>query len=685
MNSTPKQVEILLVEDSSTDRLIAIEALSQSRVLNNLHTVDDGVDAMDFLRRRGKFANAPRPDLIILDLNLPRKDGREVLAEIKRDALLLMIPVVVLTTSQAEADIAKAYGSHANCYIAKPMDFQRFLEIVASIEHFWFEVVTLPPEPVLPRSTSPAGEKTTPLHKKNALELQPLRILLVEDNPTDVILINDALDQVASTKFQSIHVERASEAVAKLCQKDQFDVVLCDLGLPDSQGLETFIKLREYAGELPVVVLTSLDDEVMGTAALQIGAQDYLVKSQMSGAGLARSIRYAIERQRLESQLRQAQRMEAIGQLAGGVAHDFNNLLTVIQGHAALMQDAHSISPSMADSIQQISEAAQRAAGLTRQLLAFSRRQAMKPTDLDVNDIVGRMVKMLNRTLGEHIGLQLQLAAQLPPVHADAGMLEQVVLNLAINARDAMPAGGRLTIQTTFLEMNEASARQHPEARPGRFVRISVIDTGQGISPAHLPRIFEPFFTTKDVGRGTGLGLATVHGIVHQHRGWITVESTVGKGAAFQIYMPAMEAAPHSVPPTERLALGQPRGHGETILVAEDDELLRIMVTEFLNLQGYRTLVASNGTEALELFRQHHSEIDMVFTDMVMPEGVSGKELITKLQTQKPGLKYLLTSGYSLELLYANEWMDDKGIFLQKPYQLSKLLDAIEICLARQL
>ncbi|MCS7091695.1 MAG: PAS domain S-box protein [Verrucomicrobiota bacterium] len=368
----------------------------------------------------------------------------------------------------------------------------------------------------------------------------------------------------------------------------------------------------------------------------------------------------------LEDQLRHAQKMEAIGQLAGGVAHDFNNLLTVIQGNATLLLSARNLSPAHWRAAEQICQAAERAANLTRQLLTFSRRQVAQPRTLDLNELVHQISRMLGRILGEHIVLRLQFAPQPAWVHADPGMLEQVVLNLVVNARDAMPEGGHLDLRVAQVHIHAEAAHLAPSARPGTWVCLEVADTGCGIPPENLKRIFEPFFTTKEVGKGTGLGLATVYGIVEQHQGWIDVESTVGRGSTFRVYLPARDTAE---PSNENVAQVVPaEGGRETILVVEDETSVRELVAAVLQQHGYRVFQAANGPDALQLWERHRHEIDLLLTDMVMPRRINGRELAERLCLERPDLKVIFTSGYSAEVV-GEDFLQRPGVvYLPKPY-----------------
>jgi len=381
---------------------------------------------------------------------------------------------------------------------------------------------------------------------------------------------------------------------------------------------------------------------------------------------------------RLEEQLRQSQKMEAIGQLAGGVAHDFNNILTVIHGHASLLQ-ANNLDELAARSAHQISQAAERAASLTRQLLTFSRRQLIQPKRLDMNQIIGNMSDMLGRMLGEDVTLRLNYSQSPATIEADAGMMEQVLLNLAVNARDAMPRGGQLAVRIAIVDVDEAHVRRHPEARVGRFVCVSKTDTGNGIPPEYLPRIFEPFFTTKAVGKGTGLGLATVYGIIKQHQGWIEVESTVGKGSTFRIYIPYIgEQRPEPEKPTTQITI---RGGTETILLVEDEKPVRELVARVLERHGYKVLQAATGVEAVDLWREHKNTIALLLTDLVMPENMNGRELAEKLWADRPDLKVIFSSGYSADIVGKDFRLEPELNYLQKPYQPQTLIVAVRRCL----
>ena len=385
--------------------------------------------------------------------------------------------------------------------------------------------------------------------------------------------------------------------------------------------------------------------------------------------------RDATRERRLEEQLRQSQKMEAVGMLAGGVAHDFNNILSSMLMQADLARMSCGLPVEVIAGLDQIRKDAQRAADLTRRLLLFSRRQAILPRVLDLNEVLVNLLKMLQRLMREDIQLQLKLAPSPLQAYADPGMIEQLVLNLAVNARDAMPMGGQLLVETTSLTVTEGSAYADPDAKPGVYVGFRISDTGTGIAPDVLPRIFEPFFTTKPKGAGTGLGLATVFGIVKQHHGWITVESKLGEGTTFGIFMPVTDRAPEpavSAPSPLRY-----RGGNESVLLVEDEAAMRASTKAVLERCGYRVMEAPNGADAVKLFRSRIGSVDLLITDLVMPGGMSGRDAARELREVKPGLRVLYMSGYSIETA-GKEWLLGPGeAFLQKPFEAGAFLETV--------
>jgi PAS domain S-box-containing protein len=387
------------------------------------------------------------------------------------------------------------------------------------------------------------------------------------------------------------------------------------------------------------------------------------------------------DRKLLEAQLRQAQKMEAIGQLAGGVAHDFNNLLTAILGYANLLTDAMDPGDERRADVEEINKAARRAAGLTRQLLAFSRQQVLHPTLVNINTLVADTARMLGRLIGEDIELVTGLAAQLSLVHADATQLEQIIMNLAVNARDAMPGGGRLCIETADVEIDDLYVRRHPIVRPGPYVMLAVSDTGTGIDDETRRRLFEPFFTTKEHGKGTGLGLATVYGIVKQSGGYIWVYSEQRLGSTFKVYLPrakdqnaAIERHPAAVEP--------PTGGSETVVVVEDEEAVRFLTRMILERSGYKVFDAGNPAEAEALFDEHGAGIHIMISDVVMP-GASGPVLYQRLSGRWPALKVLYMSGYTSETMVRDHGLEAAAAFVQKPFTADSLVRKVREVLDR--
>jgi PAS domain S-box-containing protein len=381
----------------------------------------------------------------------------------------------------------------------------------------------------------------------------------------------------------------------------------------------------------------------------------------------------------LENQLRQVQKMEAVGQLAAGVAHDFNNILTVIQGHTSLLLAKEAPKSENRKPMETIALAAERAGKLVRQLLTFSHKQCARMVPMSIGSALVSTSELFSRVLPENIVVTIKTPQGLPQINADAGMIEQMLMNLAVNARDAMPDGGRLNIGVELVEITSATAANNQNARPGRFLCLSVADTGCGMSPDILAHIFEPFFTTKPVGKGTGLGLATVYGIAKQHGGWAEVQSQPGQGACFQVFIPACMTETKPKAPAE--ISDSLHGGSETILVVEDETAVREFVVEVLGEHGYRTLVADSGPAALQRWQEHDGKIDLLLTDMVMPGGLNGYQLSERLLTQDPALKVLYSSGYSPGLNDKELTALQGKAFLPKPYRANELLEKLRDCL----
>jgi PAS domain S-box-containing protein len=669
-----------------------------------------------------------------------------------------------------------------------------------------------------------------------------VRVLLIEDDPPDARLIRELLTETKAMTFDVTTVDTLAKGLERLKVGD-IDVVLLDLGLPECVGLDTVRRLYARATHVPVlIVLSIVADEELAVQAVQLGAQDYLIKGLVDAGVLVRSVRYAIERARaeealkqaraelehrveertrelaqavetlraeiaerkqveealranqrlvqgiidnstaviyvkdpdgryllvnrrfeelfhmskesvrgksdaelfpkertdlhrdhdrrvleanraleweevvtqddglthtyislkfplhdeqgrafatcgistditerkkLEGQLLQSQKLESIGRLAGGVAHDFNNLLTAILGYAEIvMLRADS---SLAHNVEQIKLAADRAARLTRQLLIFARRGVIEPTVLDLNELVLHLSHLLRRLIGEDVELEVTPSLGLWAVRADAGQIEQVLVNLAVNARDAMPEGGRLIIATGNVDVDEARAREPGMAPAGQYARLIVTDTGTGMTEDTKAHLFEPFFTTKERGKGTGLGLATCHGIVQQSGGYIFCSSEVGKGTTFTIYFPRYHGRAAAAERTEEAPVP---GGAETVLVVEDEPSVRALAVGALGERGYRVLEAGNGVEALRVAERHGTRIDLLVTDLVMPR-MGGKDLAEQLRATQPDLRVLYTSGYTEDERIRLGEASDQAKFLQKPFTGTTLARRVRDALGR--
>jgi PAS domain S-box-containing protein len=607
------------------------------------------------------------------------------------------------------------------------------------------------------------------------MNLDGIRVLLVEDNPGDARLFTELVRDTGAGQWKLVQVDRLSAALDRL-SREPFDVMLLDLSLPDADGLDTLIRAHTEAPKIPIVVLTGHDDEALAVRAVRAGAQDYLVKGRLDGDLLVRSIRYAsergraiealerreehyrsliensmdlisilnldgtiryvspshermlgypldelvgrnvlsfvhtqdqarvqtalvkgnngrpvecrirhsdgswrmlesfsrdlshvagvngmvvnardiTERKRLEEQLHHSQRLEAVGRLAGGVAHDFNNLLMVITGYSHMLLDAmHSSDPARQD-LEQVVKASERATDLTRQLLAFSRRQGVRASLVNLNALVKEMERMLRRVLGEEIELTVRLAPELKTVRADPGQIEQVILNMVVNARDAMASGGRLLIETK-------NARELSRD----CVTISISDNGIGMDSQVLSRVFEPFFTTKE--HGTGLGLATSYGIIKENGGDLRVDSTPGKGTTFLVELPVTEQTLDETElPAEKRA---PRGT-ETILLVEDEDPVRRVVETMLKRHGYQVLASASSKDAIAAADRHRGAIDLLITDIMMP-GMTGRKMAECLIAHRPDMKVLYVSGYG------DAQAESDSHFLQKPFSTEELATKI--------
>ena len=515
---------------------------------------------------------------------------------------------------------------------------------------------------------------------------EPLHVLLVEDRAEDAEL---AARELARAELDC-EIRRVETAAAFQRALAEFapNIVLADYTVPGFGGMDALVMLRENASNVPLIVVTGSLDEETAAECIKSGAADYVLKTNLVRLGPAVRAALALAQSQsrtrtLEAQLLESQKLEAVGRLAGGVAHDFNNILTAIGGYTdLLLADLPKDDPRRQD-VEEIHLAAQRAAGLTHQLLAFSRRQVMQPKVIEPNALVSEIEKMLRRLIGEDILFATVLHPRVGNVRADPGQLEQVIVNLAVNARDAMPDGGRLTIETRNVDLDETYAAEHAGVTPGRYVQFAVSDTGVGMNAATKARIFEPFFTTKTRGKGTGLGLATAYGIVQQTGGHIWAYSEPGRGTTMRIYLPRVDAL---ADPVEHPTVTDPerlRG-SETILLVEDEKAVRAVTRQLLERNGYKVLEAPDGPAALALVnRTPDVPVDLLLTDVVMP-GMSGRDLADQLAARRPGLRVLYMSGYTDDAIVRHGMLEPGLSYLEKPFQPGGLLRKVRESLDRR-
>jgi two-component system cell cycle sensor histidine kinase/response regulator CckA len=503
-----------------------------------------------------------------------------------------------------------------------------------------------------------------------------LRAIFVEDSEDDSALLARELRK-GDFDLHSRRVDTA-EALRSALQQEEWDLVVSDHSMPGFTGLEALEIVRARKDEMPFIFVSGTMDEETAALALRQGAQDYLIKGHMQRflPAVEREMRESADRRdrkRLEQQVSQLQKFEAIGRLAGGIAHDFNNLLGAILGWAEMgLEDAQAGSRAR-QRFQKITEQAQRAAKLTAQILAFARRQVLQPRKLNLNTAVEDVTSLLHKLIGDRVEIRVLPDKALHSAMADPAQIEQVLMNLCLNARDAMPEGGVLVIETHNVEIALEQVRIHPEARPGRYVLLSVSDTGVGMDKSTVERIFEPFFTTKELGRGTGLGLATVYGIVKQHGGFVYVYSEPGKGTAFRLYFPRCDGPAESLESKAPLEL---RRGDETILLADDHDGLRQSAHEMLRELGYHVLTAANGREAVSLFEFNVDRVNLVLLDIMMPE-MDGPEAYEHIRALRPAVPVIFTSGYTPDAVPFIAAVGRGSQVLQKPYTLRSLSQAV--------
>ncbi|MBA2356436.1 MAG: response regulator [Acidobacteria bacterium] len=635
----PRSIRLLLAEDSLDDAWLVQRHLERGGLVPDILRVQDA-DGLRGALEGGRW------DLVIVDDAMPGFSGLEAIRLIR--AHCPSLPCVMLSGTVTEESAAEAMRLGANDYLVKG----NLTRLVPAVE----------------RELRESANRAERRRAERALAASEERTRLI---------IQQALDAVVSFATDGLITEwnlRAEELFgrsrAEVIGRPFEDVVLAAV-----HRIEFVQALADGFTSSPTL---GLKRRVEVTGAHRDGHAVSLELSLVpvpSSAGLYFSafLRDLTERRdaeakraSLEAQLRQSQKMEAIGKLAGGVAHDFNNLLTVIQGQASMVESGMLAADEVLPAVRAIGEAADKAADLTRQLLAFSRRQVVQLAPSDLNELVADLGKLLRRLIGADVQLHTVLAPGSVHIKADTGMIEQVLMNLAVNARDAMPQGGSLIVSTSIVQATPpATAGSSPGH--GQYARVSVEDSGVGIASEHLPHIFEPFYTTKDKARSTGLGLATVFGIVEQHHGWVDVVTQIGSGTTFSVYLPYSTTAPIPVI-APVLPLTMPRGY-EGILVVDDDVAVREMIRDVLARQGYRVREAASGRDALDVWQRHHQDIALVLTDIVMPDGMTGPDLVDRLTATRPDLRVIYTSGYSTESDRVEAQLREGVNFLQKPYR----------------
>lgn len=587
---------------------------------------------------------AELPDLILLDVNLPDMSGFEVCRRIRADARTASIPIIHLSATYIRSEYrAAGLDGGADGYIVQPVEGR---ELVATVGAF--------------------------------LRLKETEKALRESEQWFRTLADSTATAIFIYQGETfVYVNRASEILSGYSREELLRMRFYDLVHPNfrdtvrRRGLERQLG-REVVGRYEFSIVRK--DGTERWIDFSAGRIDW--QGKPAGLGTAFDI---TERKQAEEALRQSQRLEALGRLAGGVAHDFNNLLSVINGYCDLLADRPDVTDSVRADLEQVRKAGRQAAALTQQLLAFGRRQILNPEVLNLNELLAEMHKMLQRLIGEDIRLEFVPAESLGNVRADRGQIEQVVMNLAINARDAMPRGGKLTIETRDVELDEEYVRRHAGAQAGPHVMLAVSDTGEGMNEATRERVFEPFFTTKARGKGTGLGLATVYGIVKQSGGSIWCYSEPGKGSTFKVYLPRVEAQVEARDP-ER-APATVRG-SETLLIVEDDSAVRDLARRILEDAGYKVLAAAGGREGLRLLEGAPGEVSLLLTDVVMPE-MSGRELFERSRAIRPGLKVLYMSGYTDNAIAHHGILEPGTDLISKPFSASELAYRVRRALDR--
>lgn len=629
---------VLNIEDAEDDYLLVVRHLQKGGY--DVHS--ERIDTADAMRA----ALSEREwDIIISDYHLPGFGALQALEILKETGK--QIPFIIISGTIGEETAVQALLSGVSDYLMK----DNLRRLVPAIE----------------RGIEEAKNRRVRLETEEALRRSEERYrLLFEKNPLPMwVYDTDTLGFLAVNAAAIEHYGFSAEEFHSMTIKDirpAEDVAMLEQNITETRRVIDRVdewRHQKKDGTIINVEITSHELAFDGTDARLVLAND-----------ITKRVQAEEELRKSEEQLRQAQKLESIGRLAGGIAHDFNNMLTAINGYSELTLRRLASDDPLRQNIEEIRKAGGRSAELTRQLLAFSRRQMLQPKVVDIDQVVLDTSLMLKRLIGEDVELITLVGKNVARIQADPGQLSQVLMNLVVNARDAMPDGGTITIETRNVNLDEQYARQHVSVRPGPYVMLSVSDTGIGMDAETQKQIFEPFFTTKEVGKGTGLGLSTVYGIVKQSNGNVWVYSELGKGTAFKIYLPQFEE-PNSVSLEPQPAASFSWG-SETILIVEDEDMVRSLSREVLESCGYTVIVASNGVEALTVCEQHKDQIHLLITDIVMPQ-MGGRELAEKLSVAYPKVRVLFTSGYTDDAIVRHGIIEDDANFIQKPFNLDDL------------
>ncbi len=643
---------ILIVDDERQNRQLLEVLLTAEGYL--IQTASSGEEALAVV------AQQP-PDLIVLDIMMPVMDGYQVAASVKDNLATRNIPIIIVTALDDRDARLRALGAGAEDFLTRPVDR---LELRVRVRNL-----------LRLKAYSDYHDQYSRLLEG---ELGLRTADLVASEARKGAILESAMDCVVAMDAEGIVTEfnRAAEQTFGYNRKDVLGKPMAPLLIPGARREEHYAGVRRFA-TTGLSRYLGLPHELM---AMRADGTEFPVSISVAPlrapgvTGFLAVIRDVTESKRLQAQFLQAQKMESVGRLAGGVAHDFNNMLTAILGYADLTLLKLGAGHAVAPLIEEIRKAGERSASLTRQLLAFARKETIAPTVLDLNESISDILKMLRRVIGENVKLVWMPGSALWNVKADAAQIDQVLANLSVNARDAMTGQeARLEIATSNVVLDAIFAVTHPGAVQGEFVLLRVTDNGCGMDADTLENIFEPFFTTKAPGQGTGLGMSTVYGIMKQNNGYIDIQSTLGEGTTFHLYFPRTTDAVEAGDADKAQAR---RSEGETILLVDDEECVRGPVGEMLRHLGYEVLAASGGADAVALAGHHTGTIDLLLTDVIMPN-MNGVQLRTELQKWRPGLKTLLMSGYAGDAISTLGVLGSGIGFVQKPFTLTSLSVAV--------